>query len=39
LSLAIVGTGPDVGKTVVSAVLLTRYGRELPLVYWKPVET
>lgn len=39
MSLAIVGTGPDVGKTVVSAVLLTRYGRELPLVYWKPVET
>jgi dethiobiotin synthase len=39
LSLAIVGTGTEVGKTVVSAVLLARYGRELPLVYWKPVET
>jgi dethiobiotin synthetase len=38
LSLAIVGTGPGVGKTVVSAALLTRYGRDLPLVYWKPVE-
>ena len=39
MSLAIVGTGPKVGKTVISAVLLARYGRELPLVYWKPVET
>jgi dethiobiotin synthetase len=39
LSLAIVGTGPGVGKTLVSAVLLARYGRQLPLVYWKPVET
>ncbi len=39
MSLAVVGTGPKAGKTVVSAALLARYGRQLPLVYWKPVET
>jgi len=39
VSLAVVGTGPKVGKTLVSAALLARYGRQLPLVYWKPVET
>ncbi|HEV3456601.1 MAG TPA: ATP-dependent dethiobiotin synthetase BioD [Thermoanaerobaculia bacterium] len=35
----IVGTGTDVGKTVVAATLLARYGAEIPLAYWKPVAT
>jgi dethiobiotin synthetase len=39
VSLAIVGTGTDVGKTVVAATVLARYGPELPLAYWKPVAT
>jgi dethiobiotin synthase len=39
VTLAIVGTGTDVGKTVVAAVVLARYGAELPLAYWKPVAT
>jgi malonyl-CoA O-methyltransferase len=39
LTLAVVGTGTEVGKTVVSAVLLARYVAELPLAYWKPVAT
>jgi dethiobiotin synthase len=39
VTLVIVGTGTDVGKTVVAAVVLARYGGELPLAYWKPVAT
>jgi dethiobiotin synthetase len=39
LTLVIVGTGTDVGKTVVAATLLARYGPEVPLAYWKPVAT
>jgi dethiobiotin synthetase len=39
LTLVIVGTGTDVGKTVVTATLLARYGPEIPLAYWKPVAT
>lgn len=39
MSLAIVGTGTGVGKTVVSAVLLARWAGRLPLAYWKPVAT
>jgi dethiobiotin synthetase len=39
VSLAIVGTGTDVGKTVVAATVLARYGSELPLAYWKPIAT
>jgi dethiobiotin synthase len=39
LTLVIVGTGTDVGKTVVAATLLARYGAEIPLAYWKPVAT
>jgi dethiobiotin synthase len=39
VTLVIVGTGTDVGKTVVAAVVLARYGAELPLAYWKPVAT
>jgi len=36
VSLAVVGTGTEVGKTVVSAVLLARYPNA---AYWKPVAT
>ncbi len=39
MTLVIVGTGTDVGKTVVAATLLARYGAEIPLAYWKPVAT
>lgn len=39
MTLVIVGTGTDVGKTVVAATLLARYGPEIPLAYWKPVAT
>ncbi len=39
MSLVVVGTDTEVGKTVVSAVLLARYGRRHRLAYWKPVAT
>ncbi|HVT18778.1 MAG TPA: dethiobiotin synthase [Thermoanaerobaculia bacterium] len=39
MTLAVIGTGTEVGKTVVSALLLARYGAALPLAYWKPVAT
>lgn len=39
MSLFVTGTGTGVGKTVVGAVLLARFGKELPLGYWKPVAT
>jgi dethiobiotin synthase len=39
MTLVIVGTGTEVGKTVVSAVLLARHGASRPLGYWKPVAT
>jgi malonyl-CoA O-methyltransferase len=39
VSLAVVGTGTGVGKTVVSAVLLARYMGHSSLAYWKPVAT
>ena len=37
--LFVTGTDTGVGKTVVSAALLIRYGGELPLRYWKPIQT
>lgn len=37
--LFVTGTDTGVGKTVVSAVLLHRYGRDAPLGYWKPIQT
>ena len=37
--LFVTGTDTGVGKTVVSAALLLRYGREAPLRYWKPIQT
>ncbi|HSM14977.1 MAG TPA: dethiobiotin synthase [Thermoanaerobaculia bacterium] len=39
MSLFVTGTDTGVGKTVVSALVLARYGRELALGYWKPVAT
>jgi dethiobiotin synthetase/malonyl-CoA O-methyltransferase len=39
MSLLVLGTGTDVGKTVVSAVVLARYGRKFRLAYWKPIAT
>jgi dethiobiotin synthase len=37
--LFVTGTDTNVGKTVVSAALMHRYGREMLLRYWKPVQT
>jgi dethiobiotin synthase len=37
--LFITGTDTNVGKTVVAAALLLRYGRQVPLRYWKPIQT
>lgn len=39
MPIFISGTGTDVGKTLFSALLLARYGRELNLQYLKPVQT
>ncbi|HNO26460.1 MAG TPA: ATP-dependent dethiobiotin synthetase BioD, partial [Leptospiraceae bacterium] len=35
----IAGTGTDVGKTFLSSLILSKYGKELNLAYWKPVQT
>ena len=37
--LFITGTDTGVGKTVVAASLMHRYGKAVPLRYWKPVQT
>ncbi|MCG8456377.1 MAG: dethiobiotin synthase [Holophagales bacterium] len=37
MSLVVIGTATEGGKTVVSALSCARYRRELPLAYWKPV--
>ena len=39
MSLVVVGTDTEVGKTVVSAVVLGRYARGRRLAYWKPIAT
>ncbi len=39
VSLAVIGTDTGVGKTIVSALLLARYGARVPVAYWKPVAT
>lgn len=39
MSLIVIGTGTEIGKTVTCAVLLERYGEEHNLTYWKPVAT
>src|SRR6185503_8208705 len=35
----ITGTDTNVGKTVVAAAVMLRYRHEVPLRYWKPVQT
>ena len=37
MSVVVIGTDTEVGKTIISAVLLARYGRSIRLGYWKPV--
>ncbi|MEM7233095.1 MAG: dethiobiotin synthase [Planctomycetota bacterium] len=39
MSIVVVGTDTDVGKTLVSASILARYARSVRLAYWKPVAT
>jgi dethiobiotin synthase len=39
VTLFVAGTDTGVGKTVVSALLVARYGAVRPLGYWKPVAT
>lgn len=39
MPIFISATGTDVGKTLFSALILARYGRELNLQYLKPVQT
>jgi len=35
----VTGTDTGVGKTAVAAALLHRYRREVPVTYWKPIQT
>ncbi len=35
----VLGTDTGVGKTLVSALILNRYGLNCALAYWKPVST
>lgn len=37
MPLAVVGTDTEVGKTVVSAIVLSRYASRYRLAYWKPI--
>ncbi len=39
MSLVVVGTGTEIGKTITCAVLLSRYAEILKLAYWKPIAT
>ncbi len=39
MSLVVVGTGTEIGKTVTCAVLLSRYAGMFKLAYWKPIAT
>ena len=39
VSLVVVGTGTEVGKTITCAVLLSRYAGVSRLAYWKPIAT
>lgn len=39
MSIFITGTGTDVGKTLVAAVIMAKYARRSNLRYWKPVQT
>jgi dethiobiotin synthetase len=37
--LFVTGTDTGVGKTIVSAALMQRYRHDVPLRYWKPIQT
>ena len=37
MSLFVVGTDTEVGKTVASALICAKYAADAPLAYWKPV--
>ena len=39
MSLAVVGTGTEIGKTITCAMLLTRYSSDFKISYWKPIAT
>ncbi len=39
MSLVVVGTGTEVGKTITCAVMVARFSSDLRLAYWKPVAT
>ncbi len=39
MSLVVIGTDTGVGKTVISALILARYGRRRKLAYWKPIQS
>ena len=39
MSLVVVGTGTEIGKTISCAVILARYSGRFQLAYWKPVAT
>ncbi len=39
MSLVVVGTGTEIGKTITCAVLLSRYAEIFKLAYWKPIAT
>ncbi len=39
MSLVVVGTGTEIGKTITCAMLLSRYAGIFKLAYWKPIAT
>ena len=39
MSLVVIGTGTEIGKTITSAILLTRYSGHCNPGYWKPIAT
>jgi dethiobiotin synthase len=39
MSVFVTGTDTEVGKTVASAMIMARYGRQTDLGYWKPIAT
>ena len=39
MSLVVTGTGTEIGKTLVSALIAQRYGAVRPVTYWKPIAT
>ncbi|MCC6275329.1 MAG: dethiobiotin synthase [Leptospiraceae bacterium] len=39
MSVIITATGTDTGKTILSALILAKYGESQNLKYWKPIQT